>query len=41
MEKIDYQVEISKVLDKAFIELDTEDFDTLIQSIKEVIEDYN
>ena len=41
MDRIDYQVKISEILDEALNELDTDDFDILIESVKEVIEDYN
>lgn len=41
MERLDYQNKISELLDNALNNLDTEDFDVLIQRVKEVIEDYN
>lgn len=41
MDRIDYQNEISETLDKALNDLDTEDFDILIQRVKEMVEDYN
>ena len=41
MDRIDYQNEISETLDKALNNLNTEDFDILIQRVKEMIEDYN
>lgn len=41
MDRIDYQVKISEILDEALSELDTDEFDILIDRIKEVIEDYS
>ena len=41
MDRIDYQNEISENLDKALNNLDAEEFDILIQRVKEIIEDYN
>lgn len=41
MDRTDYQNEISETLDNALNNLDTEDFDILIQRVKEMIEDYN
>lgn len=40
MDRLDYQVKIAEILDDAISELNAEDFDILIESIKEVIEDY-
>ena len=41
MNRIDYQKEISDMLDDALNNLNTEEFNTLIERIKEIIEDYN
>lgn len=41
MDRIDYQNAISEMLDNALSNLDTEEFDTLIERVKEIIEDYN
>lgn len=40
MNKLDYQVKVSKLLDEALNELDTDGFNDLIYSIKEALEDY-
>ncbi len=41
MDRIDYQNKIVEILDDALNELNSNDFDILIQRVKETIEDYN
>lgn len=41
MDRVDYQVKIAEILDEALTNLNTDEFDILIDSIEEVIEDYN
>lgn len=41
MNRIDYQEKVSEILDEALNNLDTDEFDTFIDRVKEMIEDYN
>ena len=41
MDRIDYQNAISEILDNALNDLETEEFDTFIERVKGMIEDYN
>lgn len=40
MERLDYQVEIARILDNAAKELNEQEFIILIDSIREVVQDY-
>lgn len=40
MKRLDYQVEIARILDNASKELNEQEFIILIDSIREVIQDY-
>lgn len=40
-DRIDYQEQVSEIFDRALNDLDTDEFDTFINRVKEMIEDYN
>lgn len=41
MNRIEYQEQVSEIFDEALNNLDTDEFDTFISRVKEMIEDYN